>query len=604
MARVVCNRHGEGWGNQPVKTVVVTKNVDAAELEALRLPKRAPTVERALGNDEFAIEDGPFDHYRRTVSVAPTPDAHGRYDVTETTEFQLAIPVWGGLFNPLFKRMIRHPPDPDKPVWFLPPDHMSRRATEVLSLLCVFSVITGYLGVLLSQTNAFFQKDFGASNTDIADVQIAVRVGAFLALVVVAFADRIGRRRVLLGASVIGVLLTATGAFAPTLFWLGMSQGFARAFSAAIGIVIVIIASEEMPAGARAFALSVLTMTAALGAGGVVLFLWIADFGPSAWRVFYLTPLLFLFALRPLARRLLESKRYEVYELRSAAGASGTQPAPAPTESRVRRFAMLAAWGLFFNTFLAPASGFQNNFLLNEQHLAGWQITVFQFLTSVPPGVMLVVGGRLADEYGRKLIGTIGMVGGTVFTVLMYQSSGWPMWVFSALSVLFGVLVIPALGVYQSEMFGTGSRGRASGAINLLAVTGSVVGLKVAGVLSDHYGRFGPALAILSVGPLIAVGVVLLFYPETAHKELEELNPEDSPPPDDPSELAKLDEAFEMAHESRPRVHQDDAGRHTDHHDDRDHKHVDEHIGEHVGEHERDRDADGTAPPGTMLPRG
>jgi MFS family permease len=534
-----------------VKTVVVTRNVDATGLAELRRPKAAPTPERAMGDDTFGLDDGPFDHYLRTLEVPAEPNDDGTFAVVETTEFTLSMPVWGVLFTPLFAGIIKRPPDPDKPLWFLPPDHMSRRATEVLSLLCVFSVITGYLGVLLSQTNAFFQKDFGVSNTEISDVQIAVRVGAFLAFLVVAVADRRGRRKILLASTVIGILLAATGALAPSLFWLGISQGFARAFSAAIGILILIIASEEMPAGARAFAVSVLAMTAALGAGGVVLFLWVADLAPGAWRIFYLTPLFFLFTLRPLARRLPESKRFEVFELNDETTLAPSDEAEARDRraQRIRRFASLGAVNLFYNLFLAPANGFQNNFLRNEQGFSGGRIGLFQVITTVPPGIMLVVGGRLADRYGRRLTGTVGVFGNTTITVAMYLSSGWMIWMFSALSVFFGVLVIPALGVYQSEMFATGSRGRASGAINLLAVIGGVIGLRSVGVLADRYGSFGPAVATVGLAPVIVAAVVLLFYPETAHKELEELNPEDRPPPEDAEDLEKLDELYETTHD-------------------------------------------------------
>jgi hypothetical protein len=57
-------------------------------------------------------------------------------------------------------------------------------------------------------------------------------------------------------------------------------------------------------------------------------------------------------------------------------------------------------------------------------------------------------------------------------------------------------------------------------------MAGSSVGLLVAGVMADHVG-LGKALLVLSVGPLIVAALVVLRYPETAHIELEELNPED-----------------------------------------------------------------------------
>src|SRR5437763_109455 len=53
------------WGDQLVKTVVVTKTVDEAELAELLRPRDAPVRERALGDGVFELDDGPFDHYRR-----------------------------------------------------------------------------------------------------------------------------------------------------------------------------------------------------------------------------------------------------------------------------------------------------------------------------------------------------------------------------------------------------------------------------------------------------------------------------------------------------------------------------------------------------------
>ena len=41
-------------------------------------------------------------------------------------------------------------------------------------------------------------------------------------------------------------------------------------------------------------------------------------------------------------------------------------------------------------------------------------------------------------------------------------------------------------------------------------------------------------MSILAAGPLLLAVLVLAAYPETAGKELEDLNPEDRPPPDAP----------------------------------------------------------------------
>jgi MFS family permease len=59
-------------------------------------------------------------------------------------------------------------------------------------------------------------------------------------------------------------------------------------------------------------------------------------------------------------------------------------------------------------------------------------------------------------------------------------------------------------------------------------VIGSSTGLLIAGRLADRWDAFGPGMALLAIGPLIVAALVLTLYPETAHRELEELNPEDA----------------------------------------------------------------------------
>jgi MFS family permease len=541
-----------------VKTVVTTRDVGDAELADLLRARTEPTTEVEVAPGRFADDDGPFEHYERLVEVAPGRGP-GRHEVTVTTRFRLALPVWGFLFNPLVARSIRRPPPPGAHVWWLPPDRVDARATTVLAILCVYSMFTGYLGVLLSQTNTYFKADFGATNEQVSTVLIAVRFGAFFALFISALADRRGRITVLRWSTVAGMALAATGAFAPGLVWLGTSQTLARACSAAIALVIAIIAIEEMPAGARAFAVSVMALSAGLGAGGVIGFLWVADLAPGAWRIFYLVPLIALVPAVRLGRKLPETRRFELFEQRIRDGAAVTFDRLS-RNARVGRFAMLGATAFFFNIFLAPSAAFLNEHFRTDQGFSGGQITLLQVITNLPGGIAIVVGGRLADVYGRRLVGTIGVVGGTVFLVAMYQSSGWPVWLFAALAAATGGLTIPALGVYQSELFPTGSRGLANGGLALLGVTGGVVGLRVAGVLSEpeHLGGFGPVMAILAIGPAIVAVIVVAFYPETAHTELEVLNPDDAPLPTDPGALAALDASWTADHVHHHRHGQDE----------------------------------------------
>jgi MFS family permease len=95
------------------------------------------------------------------------------------------------------------------------------------------------------------------------------------------------------------------------------------------------------------------------------------------------------------------------------------------------------------------------------------------------------------------------------------------------IAAVVGALAIPAMAVYGPELFPTNQRGLANGGLQVLSVAGSSVGLLAAGWLADRFGSLGPAMALLAVGPLVLVVLIATRYPETARRELEDLNPSD-----------------------------------------------------------------------------
>jgi MFS family permease len=565
-----------------VRQVVVSSVVDDAGLEALRRPQDHFVRERVDGPDRFGLDTGPFTHWDRRVAVDGEPAPGGRHRVTTTAEFVVAGPGAQTLVAPLVAWNLRRTGGAGKRTWWMPP-LMDARASSVLAILSVFSLYTGYMGVLLGQTNAYFGREFGADPSQLADAQIAVRIGAFAALAVAALADRRGRRRVLLVSTALAIIFTVAGAFAPNLLSITVSQGLARAFAAAIGIVVAVMATEEVPADARAGSLSVLALAAGLGGGGVVTMLWINALSPSAWRFLYLIPLPFLATVPWLARRLPETRRFEVHELRMEAG-DGDDPAPAapvtpvqavmsltpampvtpaapptgddaPDESAAtdagsyrRRLLLVGAMLLSFNFFLTPQSGFTNDYLLRERSFSDLEITLFQVLTNLPAGLSIVVGGRLADLYGRRRIGILGLVAGGVACVVMFWTAGWSLWISSTVFTVMLGLIVPTVLVYPTEMFPTGRRSGAQGWTNLAAVAGSVVGLKLCGSLAVTFGSFGPAVTVLALGLVVTALVVFFGFPETSGVELEAINPGDAPPPVG-DELAALDRTWEATRE-------------------------------------------------------
>jgi MFS family permease len=505
-------------------TTVNTIDTDAEGLAALRVPRDDLLLERSHGVDRFALAEGPFDHYERTLEVEPLDD--DRVRVTETIRWKLAIPVWAPLFNPLLTAMSRRsePPEPAEPgqeaaaPWWSPPARLDARASAMLSRLCVISMVAGYLGTLITQTITFAADEFGASSTAQGDTLSAVRIGVLLSLGLSFLADRQGRRRLVKVCAVGGIVMAAAGALAPNLVFLGVTQTFSRGFSAALALLLAVIAAEEMPAGGRAYAASVLAMTAALGGGMAVALVGLADLAPWAWRIVYVAPLLVLPAVLAVHRDVPESRRYvRPHAKAHMAGHRG-------------RLLLLGAVAYLGLLFYAPVSQFQNDFLRDEHGFASWQITIYTFATATPGGIGVIVGGRLADTRGRRLVGAVGTIGGALLMTLTYQLTGSWIWITAVFGSIIGAVTVPALGVYGPELFPTALRARANGWIAVAGVAGSATGLQFAGRMRDHFDSYGPAIAMLAAGPLLVAILVLALYPETAHLELEELNPEDRLP--------------------------------------------------------------------------
>ncbi|MSW45508.1 MAG: MFS transporter [Actinobacteria bacterium] len=507
--------------------------------------EQPPTLDGT--SHRFELADGPFSHWQRVVRVEPSSNSVDFVDVYEEIRFRLAVPVGRALFLMPLRRELRRPPDPQRRTpWWAPPDVLSPRAATVLSLLCVFGLVAGYLGTLITQTLTYAAEEFGASTGDQGTLLAGVRVGVLLSMLIVATADRRGRRSVLAVALLAACAITSLGAFAPGMIWLGATQTFARAFATVIGLLVAIIAVEEMPAGARAFAVSVLTMTAGLGAGLCVINLVYVDLAVWAWRIAYLVPLLFMIPSWRLLRQLpetfrftkrLEADRAAELAARESERTSQSRPGTTEPDQRLnrhidrhidrRRFALLAASGFLWALFLAPAAQFLNEFLRTERGFSGIGIAVFVLATNTPGVIGIVLGGRLADRRGRRLVGAIGIAGGVTFTVVSYLSWGWPLWAASVVASVIGAIAIPALAVYGPELFPTNQRARANGRLQVVGVAGSSIGLLSAGWLADRLGGLGPAIAALAIGPAILIVIVLTLYPETANRHLEELNPAD-----------------------------------------------------------------------------
>jgi MFS family permease len=496
-----------------VPRLTVSESVDEDTLDRIRTPRDDVVAERPAGDDRYVLDHGPFDQYSRTVDV--TPD-NGRYTVTQHLDYRLPPGTWRFLMNHPMRGALRRPPRPDGRLpWWYPPQRPDARAASVLGMLATLSLVVGYLGTLLTQTMSFAADEFGAGTTAQGGAFAAVRAGALLAIVLAAMADRRGRRRLLVASLLGAIASTVLGAIAPNLPALAATQVFNRGTVSAASVLLAVIAAEEMPAGARAYALSLLAMTGALGAGMALWVLPVADVGPRAWRILYVIPLVFIPVVLRFGRLLPESRRY--VRPHRTVGLAG----------HYHRLALLAGASFLLLLFTSPQSQFRTEFLRDERGMSAAAVSLFIIVTTTPASIGIVVGGRLADTRGRRMVGAVGTAVGAVLLALSFTFDGPAMWLTATVGSIFAAALVPALSVYGPELFPTSLRGRANGIINTVATVGSVIGLVLAGFLIDRLDSFGLALGLLAIGPLVMAAVVLAFFPETARRELEDLNPED-----------------------------------------------------------------------------
>src|SRR3546814_8000085 len=130
----------------------------------------------------------------------------------------------------------------------------------------------------------------------------------------------------------------------------------------------------------------------------------LADTGEGGWRLLFGLALLGLPVVRVVARHLAESRRFEVTHVDVGMAGHG------------RRFWLLAASALLLGLFTAPASQLMNEFLRDERGFSAARISMFSILTNTPGGIGVLIGGRLADTRGRRVVGAVGIAGGVGLT--------------------------------------------------------------------------------------------------------------------------------------------------------------------------------------------
>lgn len=409
---------------------------------------------------------------------------------------------------------------------FLSPASLTARQKKVLALLALASIPAAFANTVFTQTVAYASDEFRISAQGQGFAAAIVRWGVIIALPCAALADRIGRRRMILITLWLAPLITSLGALSPNFEFLVTTQAVGRPLGLALNIFIIVFATEEMSNDTRAFALSVIAVTAGFGAGTAVAAIPLAGMSLTSWRYIYAIGLVWVIVAAVVTRHLPETQRFKSLQERSLDPTLHDDPA-VHAHIVPQRLILQMAVAVLVNVFIAAASVFQIRYLKDVRGYSASLVALFTMATTGPAFIGLLVGGRIADRRGRKALAAITIPLGAALVAVSFSVHGVVMWVAALVGAISFALAYPAMSVFRSELFPTAHRNIASAFITTASLVGGSIGLLVCGTLISGGASYGTVMTGLAIGPVLVSVLVFAMYPETAHRELEELNPED-----------------------------------------------------------------------------
>jgi MFS family permease len=493
----------------------------------------------ALEGDDHRLE-GRLPGFEQASLEATGSEGEGGTTLVLETESEVHVPFFHWFFAPIFafemRRHLRHavaivqaaatgadPPEPlrDSPV--TPPAAFTERQVALIATVSLAGAMAAFASALFGQNADSIAKTYNISDAGLSQALAVTRGGVLLALVAAALADRLGRRRVLIGTLVVLAAANAVSALAPTIATFTIAQTVVRAAVNAAVVVGGIAVIEEAPESARAYAVAMLALASGAGFALSVILLPTAGFGPDGWRLAFGFSALTILLVPIIARNLTETTRFTSLTRRTERRGSLREVARGAYGGR---FVLLAFVAFLTNVFSAPSAQLTNRYLADVRGFSSSGIALLRAVTNGVPGLFgILLGGRLAETRGRRPVASIGLLIATLLSVMFFLTSGVALWIASTLMIVAAASTTLAVGTMDAELFPTEARGTSNAMLIVAGVTGSVVGLLVAGWLSAPLGGLGNAIAICGIAPLLAAVFLLPRLPESGGRALDDVSP-------------------------------------------------------------------------------
>ncbi|XXX79079.1 MFS transporter [Sorangium sp. So ce134] len=393
---------------------------------------------------------------------------------------------------------------------------------RLLAFLSVASFFEGYDRLAITQILPNLGAEMGLSPKGEGLLIGVISLGSMLAFLLVRKADHWGRKR-LLTITIVGytVFSLLTG-LAPNVVAFAGFQLFARIFLVAEYAVSVVYAAEEFPKDRRGLAIGLIEAFSSLGTitcAGLVPWFLSTSLG---WRTIYFVGAVPLVLVALARRDLRETARFE--QLAAQRKREEAQPFTRILGSayRGRMLKLALIWALMF-VCIQNAVTFWKAFATRERGLTDGQVGTSIMIAALVAMPFVFTSGKLIDAVGRRkgavitfTLAAAGVLGG----YSLHSHAG--LTASLALSIFGGSAVLPVLNAYTTELFPTHLRSDAlAWSNNLLGRIAYMLSPIFLGVAAERVG-WGPAMSATVIFPLIALGLILWFLPETRGKELEE----------------------------------------------------------------------------------
>jgi MFS family permease len=360
----------------------------------------------------------------------------------------------------------------------------------------------------------------GLSGTKLGVGLAIIRLASLGGLPLTALGDRLGRHRMLVITVGLGLSATVLAAASPGYWWFVVIFACGRPLLSATNALSEVIAAEQTDTASRAKALALVAAGYGVGAGLTAIIHSLAS-KSLGFRGLFLLAVVPL-ALLPLINRwATEPERFALTE---AASGRVVPVLGAVGPAFRRRLILLSVLAFALSFITGPANSFIFLFAQNIDHLSGVATALMVVGAGATGLAGLLVGRWMADRFGRRVTGALGMIGLALFGVLSYSGPRVDLVIGYVFGVMFGSIFAPAGGALVNELFPTSVRASASGWFLAAGVLGAVVGLVVFGAIADIGNRFALA-ADLTFLPAMLVTALFWSVPETRGRELEDLWP-------------------------------------------------------------------------------